>query len=387
MKNFTYNISTKVFFGKDATNKLAPEIARKYKRVLITYGSERIKSNGLFECITGDLKSNDVAYFELGGIKANPSISSVREGIKIIKENDVDFILAVGGGSVIDATKAMAAGAAMDVDPWLFCTRKKLVMTAMPLGAVLTLSATGSEMNGNSVISNEETGEKLAFGSDLTRPEFAVLDPTLTFSVPKDQTAYGTIDIFAHICELYFEPTNTAFVVDRISEGILKTCMHYGHTAVDEPDNYEARANLMWSSSLALNGLNGYGKQGGDWATHNIEHELSAAYDIAHGLGLAIVLPNWMKYVLNDNTVDRFAMYAKNVFGIEKTDKKDQALAGIEATTEFFKSLGVPSTLTEIGIDDSKIEHMAKQATQFGSIGSLVPLAKEDVKQILDTCL
>lgn len=387
MKNFTYNISTKVLFGKDATNKLAPEIARKYKRVLITYGSERIKSNGLFECITGDLKSNDVAYFELGGIKANPSISSVREGIKIIKENDVDFILAVGGGSVIDATKAMAAGAAMDVDPWLFCTRKKLVMTAMPLGAVLTLSATGSEMNGNSVISNEETGEKLAFGSDLTRPEFAVLDPTLTFSVPKDQTAYGTIDIFAHICELYFEPTNTAFVVDRISEGILKTCMHYGHTAVDEPDNYEARANLMWSSSLALNGLNGYGKQGGDWATHNIEHELSAAYDIAHGLGLAIVLPNWMRYVLNDNTVDRFAMYAKNVFGIEKTDKKDQALAGIEATTEFFKSLGVPSTLTEIGIDDSKIEHMAKQATQFGSIGSLVPLAKEDVKQILDTCL
>lgn len=387
MKNFTYNISTKVLFGKDATNKLAPEIARKYKRVLITYGSERIKSNGLFECITGDLKSNDVAYFELGGIKANPSISSVREGIKIIKENDVDFILAVGGGSVIDATKAMAAGAAMDVDPWLFCTRKKLVMTAMPLGAVLTLSATGSEMNGNSVISNEETGEKLAFGSDLTRPEFAVLDPTLTFSVPKDQTAYGTIDIFAHICELYFEPTNTAFVVDRISEGILKTCMHYGHTAVDEPDNYEARANLMWSSSLALNGLNGYGKQGGDWATHNIEHELSAAYDIAHGLGLAIVLPNWMKYVLNDNTVDRFAMYAKNVFGIEKADKKDQALAGIEATTEFFKSLGVPSTLTEIGIDDSKIEHMAKQATQFGSIGSLVPLAKEDVKQILDTCL
>ncbi len=387
MNNFTYNISTKVFFGEGTVNKIGTEIGKFSSRILIAYGSERIKSSGLFEIITNDLKEHGVFYKEINGIKPNPSIKSVNEGIKLIKEHKLNFILAIGGGSVIDASKAMAAGASMDVDPWLFCTHKAKIKSALPLATVLTLSATGSEMNGNAVISNEETGEKLAFGTDLTRPVFSILDPSLTYSVPTDQTAYGVIDIFTHVCELYFDPTDSALLIDRISEAILNTCIHYGHTAIDEPKNYEARANLMWAGSLALNGLIGYGKSGGDWSTHGIEHELSAVYDIAHGLGLAIVLPNWMKYVLNDETVDRFAMFADKVWNIKETDKYEQALQGINATSEFFKSLGVPSTLTEIGIDSTKIEHMAAQATQFGELGAVKKLDKKDVQAILENSL
>jgi butanol dehydrogenase len=387
MKNFTYNISTKVFFGENTIERLGKEIKNYSERILIVYGSERIKRDGLFYKISEQLKMHNIFFKELGGIKPNPSLTSVHDGISIIKENKLDFVLAVGGGSVIDASKAMAAGAAMDIDPWLFCKREKGVKKAFPLASILTLAATGSEMNGNSVISNEETGEKLPFGSDLTRPVFSVLDPKLTFSVPKNQTAAGVADIFTHVAEQYFEPVNSAGVLDRISEAIMRSCIQYGRAAIDDPENYEARANLMWASSLALNGLVSYGKSGGDWATHYIEHELSAAYDITHGLGLAIVLPQWMKFVLSDDTVDRFAMFAQNVFDIKLGDKFEQAKAGIEATADFFRSLDIPDTLTKIEIDDSKFDSMAKQATQFGEIGSFSKLNTEDVKEILKMCL
>lgn len=387
MKNFTYNISTKIFFGENTIENLGPEISKYSKNILIVYGSERIKKNGLFNAVVQQLSKYNISFKEIGGIKPNPTLKSVHEGMSIMKEHDLDFVLAIGGGSVIDATKAIAAGAAMDIDPWLFCKREKGVKKAFPLASILTLAATGSEMNGNSVISNEETGEKLPFGSDRTRPKFSILDPTFTFSVPKDQTSAGVADIFTHVAEQYFEPINSAGVLDRISEAIMKTCIDYGRIAIDNPGNYEARANLMWASSLALNGLISYGKSGGDWATHYIEHELSAAYDITHGLGLAIVLPKWMKYVLNEETVDRFAMYAQNVFNIKKDDKYEQAQAGIEATTEFFKSLDIPESLSKINIGNTKFDDMAAQATQFGEIGSFKKLDTADVKKIFEMCL
>lgn len=387
MKNFVYNISTKVFFGDNALDNIGLEVSRYSKRILITFGSDRIKKSGLFARITNNLKEHGVEFFELGGIKANPSIKSVREGIEIIKNQNIDFILAVGGGSVIDATKGMAVGAAQGVDPWVLCKREAYVVSALPIASVLTLAATGSEMNGNAVLSNEETGEKLSFGSDLCRPVFSCLDPTLTYSVPKDQTGAGVVDIFAHSCELYFEHVDTNYIADRMTESVMKTCVRYGRLAIDEPQNYEARANLMWASSLALNSLLTYGKTGGDWASHGIEHELSAVYDMTHGMGLAIVLPQWLRYVLNESTVDRVAMFAQNVWGIVMDDKFEQARAGIDAMADFFKSLDLPAKLGEMGIDGGKIDHMASQAVQFGEIGAFRKLDGFDVAQILKMCL
>lgn len=387
MNNFTFDIPTKVFFGKNSIDNLGAEINKYSQNIIITYGSQRIKKSGLFKQVTDELDKFKISYKELSGIKPNPSIESVREGIKIMTENNLDFVLAVGGGSVIDAAKGITAGAASDVDPWKFCKREDSVEKAFPLATILTLAATGSEMNGNSVISNEATREKLYFGSDLVKPVFSILDPTLMYTLPKNQTAAGVVDIFTHVAEQYFDKTDSAGVSDRISEAIMKTSIKYGRTAIDKPENYEARANLMWASSLALNGLVSYGKSGGDWATHNIEHELSAAYDITHGLGLAIVLPQWMKYILNEDNVNRFAMFAENVFGIKSEDKFKQAKAGIAATSEFFKSLDVESTLSEIGIDDSQFDHMAKQAVQFGNIGGFRSLDKNDIKEIYKMAL
>lgn len=387
MKNFTYNIPTKVFFGNNSLDNLGSEIDKYSHNILIVYGSQRIKSSGLFNKVTEELAKFNIFYKELSGIKPNPDIESVRNGITLMNENKLDFVLAVGGGSVIDAAKGITAGAASGIDPWKFCKREASVKKAFPLATILTLAATGSEMNGNSVISNEDTKEKLYFGSDLVRPIFSVLDPTLMYTLPNNQTAAGVVDIFTHVAEQYFDKTDSAGISDRISEAIMKTCIQYGRIAIDEPENYEARANLMWASSLALNGLISSGKNGGDWATHNIEHEISAAYDITHGLGLAIILPQWMKYILDDKNVYRFAMFAENVFGIKMEDSFEQAEAGIKATADFFKSLDVEASLSEIGIDGSKFEHMANQAVQFGNIGGFKSLDAKDINEILKMAL
>lgn len=387
MKNFIFDIPTKIHFGTKAILNIGSLVAEHSKRVLITFGSSRIKTNGLLGQITKQLTDSGIEYKEFSGIQANPRITSVRDGIAIMKEHQLDFVLAVGGGSVIDASKAIAAGAASETDPWLFCTRKETINKAYPVASVLTLSATGSEMNGNAVLSNVDTQEKLAISSPLLLPVFSILDPSLTFSVPKNQTAAGVVDIFTHVAELYFQPQAEAGVSDRISEAIMKTCIEYGHVALEEPENYEVRANLMWAGSMALNGMLNYGKSGGDWATHGIEHELSAAYDITHGVGLAIVLPQWMEYTLNADTQERYAMFAKNVWSIEKEGILEQAKAGIAATKEYFASLGVATSLSEIGLDSSLAEHMATQATQFGAIGALKSLQKNDVQLILERCI
>ncbi|MCK5491862.1 MAG: iron-containing alcohol dehydrogenase, partial [Candidatus Omnitrophica bacterium] len=245
-----------------------------------------------------------------------------------------------------------------------------------------TLAATGSEMNGNSVVSNADTKEKLVISSDLLRPRFSVLDPTYTFSVPQNQTAAGVVDIFSHVLEQYFSPIKEAFLQDRLAEAILKTCIKYGPIALKEPENYESRATLLWVSSLALNGLLSYGKIG-DWATHYIEHEVSAIYDVTHGVGLAILTPHWMEYVLKESTTNKFYEYAKNVWGVEGSNLNKVSQEGIIKTKEFFYSLGMPSTLQEIGVKQDSLEEMAKKAIIFGDLGSFQKLNKDDILNIL----
>ncbi|HAG44342.1 MAG TPA: NADH-dependent alcohol dehydrogenase, partial [Clostridium sp.] len=300
MLNFVYSIPTEIFFGEGKIKVLGKEIKKYGNKVLLVYGGGSIKKTGLYDKITNILKENNIDFVELAGVEPNPRITSVREGIKLCRENNVDFILAIGGGSVIDCSKFIAGGYYYDGDPWDFFIGKGNVTKALPLASILTLAATGSEMNRGGVISNLETNQKLATGHPTLSPKFSILDPTYTYTVPKNQTAAGAVDIMSHIFEVYFTPTKTAFLQNRMAEALLKTVFHYGPIAFNEPENYEARANLMWASSLAINGLLSYGKDT-NWSVHDMEHELSAFYDITHGVGLGILTPVWMEYILNDD--------------------------------------------------------------------------------------
>ncbi len=382
MLDFNYYIPTEVFFGRNKIGMIGKEINKYGNRILLVYGQESIKINGLYNEIIKILNDNGIVYKELSGVKPNPRIDSVRKGIEICKQNDLEFILAVGGGSVIDCAKAISAGFYYKGEPWDLFLRKAQILNGLPLGCVLTLAATGSEMNGNSVVSNADTKEKLVISSDLLRPRFSVLDPTYTFSVPQNQTAAGVVDIFSHVLEQYFSPIKEAFLQDRLAEAILKTCIKYGPIALKEPENYESRATLLWVSSLALNGLLSYGKIG-DWATHYIEHEVSAIYDVTHGVGLAILTPHWMEYVLKESTTNKFYEYAKNVWGVEGSNLNKVSQEGIIKTKEFFYSLGMPSTLQEIGVKQDSLEEMAKKAIIFGDLGSFQKLNKDDILNIL----
>ncbi len=384
MKNFIYQAGTKIIFGKNQVNNLIEEVLKYSDRILITYGKSSVVKSGLLSKVTSLLEEKGAFYEELNGIQPNPRISSVRDGIKLCRDNNLGFILALGGGSVIDASKAMAAGFNYEGDPWDFCLRKATVDNPLPLGCALTLAATGSEMNGNAVISNDDTQEKLALGSDLLRPKVSMLDPTYTFSVNKWQTAAGTVDIMSHIFEQYFSPDLGTDIQDNIAESIIKTCIKYGPIALNEPENYEARANLMWASSIALNGLTSTGKMMGDWATHGIEHEVSAIYDLTHGAGLAILFPNWMKYVLNDKNAYKFARLGRNVFEINDENDLSAATKTIDAIRSFFNSLDMPSKLLEVDIPNDHFKEMGDKACKFGPIGYFKRLNNEAVTEILE---
>lgn len=385
MKNFHYSIPTEIFFGKGQIKVLADEIKKYGTRVLLTYGGGSIKRIGLYQEVVDILKDNDIPFWELSGIEPNPRIDSVREGIKIVRENNIDFILAVGGGSTIDCSKAIAAGYYYDGDPWDLVIKKAEVVDALPLGTILTLAATGSEMDRGAVISNLETKQKLSFDHISMAPKFSILDPTYTFTVPKVQTAAGIADIMSHTFENYFTLNDGAYLQDRFAEAILKTCIKYGKIAFEEPENYEARANIMWASSWAINGLLSYGKDS-QWSVHPIEHELSAFYDITHGIGLAILTPAWMEYVLDDERVDKFVEYGVNVWDIDRNmDKYEIAKLAIQKTREFFKSLEIPMSLREVGIKEEDLEKMAKAAIDNNDgkkIGNFKPLDYEDVLNI-----
>ncbi|NIO49424.1 MAG: iron-containing alcohol dehydrogenase [Candidatus Aminicenantes bacterium] len=383
MLNFNYLIPTEILFGKEQISNLESKI-EDYNRILFAWGGGSIKKNGIYEKVIDSLKNK--TYFELSGIKPNPRLSSVKKGIRICTEDDVDFILAVGGGSVIDCSKAIAAGVYYPDDVWDLFMRKATVEKALPIGTILTLAATASEINASAVINNEETQQKLSITSNLLRPKFSILDPTYTMTVPRAHTAAGVVDIMSHVFEQYFDTTKGTYLQDRLAEGILKTCIKYGPIVLENPDDYEARANVMWAGSLALSGLLSFGKKG-DFATHKIEHEVSAIYDLTHGIGMAILFPNWMKYVMHEN-IDKFVEFAHNVWDIPNMgEKKDIANLGIQKTREFFSSLDMPTTFFQVNISYEKYEEMATKAVYFGEIGSFKKLKKEDVLEILKLSL
>jgi butanol dehydrogenase len=387
MLNFNYSIPTKIFFGKDKINVLSEQVKNYGSKVLLVYGGGSIKKSGLYGKIIDILNKNEISFWELSGVEPNPRISSVRKGIEICKENKIELILAIGGGSTIDCAKVIGAGYYYDGDAWDIVVNPSKINKVLPIASILTLAATGSEMDAGAVITNLETSEKLATRNKYMAPKFSILDPTYTFSVPANQTAAGTADIMSHIFEEYFSNTKEAYLQDRMAEALLKTCINYGRKAIDEPENYEARANLMWASSLAINGLLSYGKET-KWSVHGMEHELSAFYDITHGAGLAILTPHWMKYVLNDNTVNKFVEYGVNVWGLDPSgDKYEIANNAIKKTREYFVSLGLPSTLREVGIEEEKLDKMAKQATSRGKLGSFKQLDTQDVLNIYRVAL
>ncbi|AOR24007.1 iron-containing alcohol dehydrogenase [Clostridium taeniosporum] len=387
MENFNYSIPTEVYFGKGQIKNLGNVIKRYGNKVLVVYGGGSIKKIGLYDEMIKILKENNISFVELSNIAPNPRIESVREGIKLCRENNIEVVLPVGGGSTIDCAKIIAAGVNYDNDPWDIVLDSSKITTVLPIITILTLSATGSEMDPFAVISDMSKNEKLGIGNDKMKPKVSILDPEYTYSVPKNQTAAGTADIMSHIFENYFNNTKEAFIQARTAEGLLKTCIKYGKIAIEEPNNYEARANLMWASSLAINGLISYGTKG-TWSVHPMEHELSAFYDITHGVGLAILTPHWMRYVLNDDTLYKFVEYGINVWDLDKTlDKYTIANTAIDKTAEFFKEIGIPSTLREVGIGEENFEIMAQKAVKSGLKYGFKPLTSQDVVNIYKASL
>jgi len=383
MLNFVFQNPAKIFFGKNQLINLAPEIKKYSSKVLLVYGGGSIKKTGLYEEVAAAMQAGNISFTELAGVQPNPRIDSVREGVRRCREEDIGLILAVGGGSVIDCAKAIAAGYFYEGDPWDFFTYTARVTKALPIGAVLTLAATGSEMNVNTVISNDQTQEKIGFGSKHLIPRFAILDPVYTFSVPAEQTAAGAADIMSHVFEQYFSANDGAYLLDRLGEAVLKTCIKFAPIAIKEPENYEARANLMWAGTIALNGLLSTGKET-DWATHGIEHELSARYDMTHGLGLAILTPRWMEYVLSDKTAGKMAEYARNVWLVHDSDNFEAARRGIQLTREFFHQIGLKGSLKELGVTVESLPVMAEKAAAY-PIGRFKQLNADDVLKILES--
>ena len=388
MENFAYYTPTKVVFGKDEeknVGKLAKDFGA--KKVLIHYGGGSAVRSGLIDRIKTSLSEENIAFVELGGVKPNPRLSLIYEGIKLAKENGVDFILAVGGGSVIDSAKGIGYGVANpDIeDVWDLYIGKKKTQKCAPIGVVLTIAAAGSEMSSGSVVTKEDEQLKRSYGCDNARPKFAIMNPELTYTLPKYQIACGVVDIMMHTMERYFSPVGNLELTDKIAEGLLKTMIKYGKLSLENPTNYEARAEIMWASSLAHNGLTGCGGIG-DWSTHQLEHDLGGVYDIAHGAGLAAVWGSWARYVYKENP-RRFAQFAENVFGIEKVGADEEmAIKGIEAMENFYKEIEMPISISETGINlsDEDVEMLAEKCSNNGTryIGSFKKLFKEDMAKI-----
>ena len=385
MKNFEFCVTTDILFGSGQESHLPAKLSAYGKKILLTYGGGSIKKTGLYDKLMDLLK--DFEIFELGGIAPNPKIESVNTGAAICKKEGIDVILAVGGGSTIDCSKAIAAAAYYDGDAWDLLLDMSKITKALPIAVVLTIAATGSEMDSVAVISNMRTNEKLPLYSPLILPKVSVLNPENTYTVPPFLTAACSADIMSHVIENYFD-REQAFVPDALNEGLLRAVIKYTPIALKQPSSYEARAQLMWASTLALNGLGSTGKTFA-WSCHYIEHELSAFYDITHGAGLAVLTPKWMRHILSEDTVDKFCDYAVNVWGLERgNDKFTLANQGIDATEAFFKSIGLPSTLAEFGIDNTHFELMAKNAVKIGGLrNAYVPLSEKDVVTILQMSL
>lgn len=384
MQNFVYDIPTVVYFGKGQIEKLGKLAGSIGKRALIVYGGGSIKRNGLFDAAKGLLEKEGVECHEFGGVDPNPRIESVRSGVKYCREHDIDVLIPIGGGSVIDCAKIIAAGVKYPGDAWELAEDTKKIRDALPVITVLTIAATGTEMDFYAVITNQDLNAKVSIDSRWLFPKYSIMDPSYTETVSAYQTASGAVDIMAHIFEVYFQKCGDTYIQDQIMEGLMRTVVKYGPIAIDEPDNYDARANLMWASSWAINGMIACGKLGA-WVCHPIEHQLSAFYDVTHGMGLAVIIPHWMEKILDDSIVDVFVSYGVNVFGIDKTlPKYDIAKAAIKETRKWYDSMNIPKTLRELGINDKdKFDIMAEKASK-GLDKAYCPLTKQDVLDIYE---
>ncbi|NLP51032.1 iron-containing alcohol dehydrogenase [Bacillus sp. RO1] len=387
MDNFTFYNPTKLIFGKGQLETLPQEMEAYGKNVLLVYGGGSIKRSGLYDNVINTLHKAGATITELAGVEPNPRLSTVRKGIELCNENQIDFLLAVGGGSVIDCTKAIAAGAKYDGDVWDIVLRKHIATEALPFGTVLTLAATGSEMNAGSVITNWETNEKYGWGSPVTFPKFSILDPVNTFTVPKDHTVYGIVDMMSHVLEQYFHQTTNTPLQDRMCEAVLTTVMETAPKLLEDLESYEHRETILFNGTIALNGMLQMGYRG-DWATHGIEHAVSAIYDIPHAGGLAILFPNWMEHVMDAN-LGRFKQLAVRVFGVQDNGSSDKeiALEGIRRLREFWSSLGAPTRLADYDIDGKNIDKMAEHVMSRGAVGNFKSLSHEDVTSILKASL
>lgn len=393
MQNFRFSLTTNVLFGRGQVQRLPAVLSGFGKKVLLTYGGGSIHKTGLYDTIMGLLAGFEV--FELSGIDPNPKVESVEAGARICREKGIDVILAVGGGSVIDCSKAIAAAAFYDGPAWEmimkasnFAGGADAIRKALPLCTVLTLAATGSEVDSGAVISNSAEKVKTCMFSPLVVPKCSVLDPEYTYTVPASQTAAGAADILSHIFEVYFCHESTD-IANGVAEGVMKTVIKNAPIALAQPDHYDARANLMWASSVAMIGLCSSGNPGVPWSCHSMEHELSAYYDITHGVGLAILTPRWMRYILSDATADKFAEFGINVWGIDASlNRMEIAARAIDKTEEFFAALGLPKTLSELGIGQENLPAMAAHSVQTGGLAfAYVPLNEEDVVRIFKMCL
>lgn len=385
--NFEYYTPTKVIFGKKTEEQTGTLVkAENCKKVLIHYGGKSAVRSGLIDRIKASLEQVHVSYVTLGGVVPNPHLSLVYEGIELCKKENVDFILAVGGGSVIDSAKAIGYGVANEGDVWDFFERKREAGACLPIGVVLTIAAAGSEMSNGCVITNEKEGLKRAYDTDLCRPRFAVMNPQLTMTLPAYQTASGVVDILMHTMERYFNQSDNMEITDSISEALMKTVMKYARVLTDNPSDYKARAEIMWAGSLAHNGLTGCGTDGGDWASHNMEHELGGMFDVAHGAGLAAIWGSWARYV-SHAAMQRFVKFAVNVQGVTPGDSDEETVErGITSMEDFYRSIDMPTSLRELGVEptEQQISRMAASCEQAtgGANGCVVPLKKEDMIQI-----
>jgi alcohol dehydrogenase YqhD (iron-dependent ADH family) len=388
MLNFDFYAPTRIVFGKNTQKQVGVLLKPRAAKVLLHYGGGSIKKSGLYDQIVASLKENDVRFVELGGVKSNPRLSLVHNGIALCKKESVDFILAVGGGSVIDSAKAIAMGVYYDGDVWDIYEQHKSIAKALPVATVLTIPAAGSEMSGGSVVTNEAKQMKLAYGTPLLRPMFSVINPELFFTLPQHQIANGVADMMSHIFERYFTNTIHVELTDGLCETTLRTIMKNALIVMDDPTDYEAWCEVGFGATVAHNDILGVGRAQ-DWACHDMEHELSAIYDVAHGAGLAVLTPNWMEYVYKEN-IPMFLQFAVNVMGVKGSYREPEAVIkeGIARLREFFRRMGLPATLSELGIGAENLERMAKKATgvAYGKtenpLGGLKKLQWRDILEI-----
>lgn len=385
MDNFEFRNPTKIVFGRGSEEKVGVETAAISKKVLLHFGGGSIKSSGLYDRVTASLKAAGVDWVELGGVLPNPRLSLVHEGVRLCKAHQLGMILAVGGGSVIDSAKAIAMGAVIDGDVWDFYLGQGAPLDALPIGTVLTLVAAGSEASTGTVITKEEGWLKRAVNSELLYPRFSILNPELAFTLPKFQIACGAMDISAHLMERYFTNVKNVAFTDRLIEATLKTVIAQAALILKNPQDYDAWSEFMWAGTIAHNNLLNTGRVG-DWASHDIEHEISGIYDVAHGAGLAVVFPAWMKHVLHQD-LNRFVQWAVRVWNVEMDVYNPEAVAreGIARMEAFIRSLGIGTTLGSLGIKDDRIDEMAEKCTDGDTrtVGNFVKLDREAVRKIL----